>query len=100
MRIQRIINSPSPSSTLSLVVLIPLLLGVAAAAESVHDGVPTAQLLSQADSLLSSGKGADALELYGVAVERDSGSYVSRIKGIPGRRGRVDWLLFQSELAR
>ena len=66
-------------SLAALTLLLVSLASVNADSSSIHDGVPTAQLLSQADGLLSRGKGADALELYGVAVERDSASYVSRV---------------------
>ena len=58
------------------------LTAVSASASSQPDDhladLPTSQLLAQADTLLSSGKGGDALELYNVLVERDSSSYVSR----------------------
>lgn len=65
-----------------LLIQTALIALTAASASSQTDDhladLPTSQLLAQADSLLSSGKGGDALELYNVIVERDGSSYVSR----------------------
>lgn len=60
-----------------LLLLLLAALSVLVRGELDEEQLPTAQLLSRADGLLSSGKGADALQLYSVAVDRDPASYVS-----------------------
>lgn len=50
--------------------------------QDINTDIPTAQLLSKADIFLASGKGADALELYDIAVGKDKSSYVSGVCSI------------------
>ena len=69
---------------LPLVLLLSVqLLGISSASARLDDGdaeLPSAQLLTRADTYLATGRGSDALELYDLVAERDKSSYVSSLQ--------------------
>lgn len=79
---------------LPLVLLLSVqLLGISQASARLEEGVadlPSAQLLTRADTYLATGRGSDALELYDLVAGRDKSSYVGRwspFNRVPCRRG-------------
>lgn len=66
---------------LPLVLLLSVqLLGISSTSARLDEGdaeLPSAQLLTRADTYLATGRGSDALELYDLVAGRDKSSYVS-----------------------
>lgn len=74
------VHPPFRTKSLLLLAVISLLAGMAYSDSSSSSELPTAQLITKANSLLATGEASKALELYELVLERDPHDYLTLFK--------------------